>query len=87
MLKNFVAISALVAGAHAQDTATAGMVARHVGAACGADNACPPGMFCNFDATPFCEACLDCGSPDDDWAGCTDCGLPEAGGADCTAQW
>jgi len=45
-------------------------------------------MFCNFDGgeTGFCEMCLDCGVPDDSWAGCTSCGLPGAGAADCTAS-
>ena len=45
-------------------------------------------MFCNFDGgeTGFCEMCLDCGVPDDSWAGCTECGLPGAGAADCTAS-
>jgi hypothetical protein len=63
----------------------------HTGSYCDADSTCPPGMFCNFDGDVqgvdgFCEMCLDCGSPDDSWAGCTDCGLPDAGGADCTTQ-
>ena len=43
-------------------------------------------MFCNFDGEPFCEMCLDCGEPGDNWAGCTSCGLPEAGAADCTEK-
>ena len=71
---------AMAAGTKAQ-------VTRHIGAACGTNSTCPPGMFCNFDGEPFCEACLDCGEPGDSWAGCTDCGLPAAGAADCTAQW
>merc|ERR1719155_110238 len=40
---------------------------RHTGATCGIGDACPGGMFCNFDGgdTGFCEMCLDCGIPND----------------------
>ena len=78
MIGRTLAALAAVHGAAAQ-------VVRHIGAEC-PDGECPPGMFCNFDGTPFCEACLDCGDPSDGWAGCTSCGLPGAGAADCTAS-
>ena len=80
MIGRTLAALAAVHGAAAQDT-----VVRHIGAEC-PDGECPPGMFCNFDGTPFCEACLDCGEPADDWAGCTSCGLPAEGATDCSTS-
>eukprot|EP01046_Picozoa_sp_COSAG06_P018904 COSAG06_NODE_1330_length_9845_cov_6.248204_2_plen_1304_part_00 len=57
------------------------------GPVCGLGSPCDTGWFCNYDRGDDgdCEKCLDCGSPDDSWAGCNQCGLPDAGADDCTA--
>ena len=70
---------------------TGGQHSSHVGKGCSDGDTCQPGWFCNYDGDEpgvdgFCEPCLDCGSPDDDWVGCGDCGLPAAGAADCSSQ-